>query len=195
VFSFPIVMLLVCVVIETSLVLVVKTGTMYAAFAAARSAAVWLPADPKLADHKIRLAAIHAMVPFSEGNPIHTSRLGAPAGGTGLGAAYYKAYSKYGGDRAKAPPEYLAKKLAFAVRATEVTWSPRRPVENEDINVTVRYKMPLHIPGAARVLGHSDGVYPITSQATLQNEGPKGEATFDSERRRLPLGIDYRPLP
>lgn len=192
VFSFPIFMLLVCTVIQTSLVLVVKIGTMYACYAGARSAAVWLPAKPNVASQKIRLAAVQAFTPFAEGTPIHTKRQGITPTVTSAGTTYHQAYKRYAGDRFRAPVDYLARKYSFADQVLNVSWDPKDPVEDADVTVVVTYPMPLHIPGAARVLGHPKGVYPITSRAVLQNEGPKREKTFNPDR---PLGIDYRSLP
>jgi hypothetical protein len=192
VFSFPIYMTLVCTVIETSLVLVVKIGTMYACYAGARSASVWLPAKPEIAAAKIERAVVQAFTPFAEGNPVHTQRLGVSPTMTSAGFEYHAAYAKYAANRARAPREYLARKYSFAEKALTVHWTPANPVENQDITLTVTYQMPLHIPGAARILGHPNGRYPITSRAILQNEGPKRESGFNPDR---PMGIDYRSLP
>lgn len=192
VFSFPIFMLVVCIVIQTSLVLVVKIGTMYASYCSARSAAVWLTARPSVASDKIHRAAVQAMTPFAEGTPVHTQRLGVTPMVTSQGVAYHRAYSRYAADRSKAPSDYLARKYSFAQQAVAVNWTPTNPVQDQDITMIVTYRMPLHIPGAARILGYSNGIYPITSTAVLQNEGPKREEGSDPSR---PLGIDYRSLP
>ena len=62
----PLYLLLICAVIETSLMLVAKIGTEYAAFAAARTAIVRYSAEsPGEAESLTRAAAVRAFVPFA----------------------------------------------------------------------------------------------------------------------------------
>ena len=70
----PIYIFLVCLIVECTLMLVVKTGTMYAAYAAGGSAIVWVPAEPKDANKsqaKVKKAAVQAMTPFASGRDAH----------------------------------------------------------------------------------------------------------------------------
>jgi hypothetical protein len=55
VMTFPIYFLLICTIIQSSLVLLTKMGTMYAAYCTARSAVVWLNAQPDLECHGVVL--------------------------------------------------------------------------------------------------------------------------------------------
>ncbi len=184
VLTFPIYFLLVCTVIESSLVLLTKMGTMYAAYCSARSAVVWLNAQPDLANDQIRSAAVNAMAPFASGSQQHAKWLGADSGSTN-GARWYYGYYRY--CKGPAPADYMLTKYGCALAATDVTWDPAEPSVNEPINVTLTYRMPLHIPGAARVLGAPGGFYPITTKATLPNEGWVGA----ENQPNYPMGIDY----
>lgn len=189
VLCFPLYMLLICLIIEASLVLIVKIGTIYAAYASGRTAIVWLNAAPDLANKKIRQAACNAMTPFSSSNSTHLARLGGVSGlnwttGFQLNAAY-RLYAQ----KARATSSYLRAKADLAAAATKVSWNPEKPVENQDVTLTLTYRMPLHIPGAARVLGYPDGVYPIQTTVVLQNEGAKRVPGQDP---RFPMGIHYR---
>lgn len=190
VLTFPIYMLTVCVVIQSGLILVTKTGTVYAAYAAGRSAVVWLNAQPNLADEKIKQAATTAMAPFASSRAVDFRRVGGSAnsGATNDANRFVAAYKKYA-PSAPATPKYLAAKYRMADVATSVAWEPERPTEHQDVILTLKYRMPLHIPGAARVLGYANGICEITSRVTLQNEGAKKE---NGQNPQLPLGIDYR---
>ena len=65
----PIIMLLMCLIVETTLMLSAKLGTVYAAFAGARVASVWSSAaDWDRAEQRIEQAAIKAFVPFASGS-------------------------------------------------------------------------------------------------------------------------------
>ena len=191
VLTFPIYLLLVCAIVQSSTILVVKMGTVYASFAAARSAAVWLSAEPaSAAEGQVRRAAVHAMVPFASSNSAHLKRLGASGGGVAQARQYHNAYLKYS-ENGPAPEKYTSAKFRCAEAATTATWTPGKPRENEDVTLTLTYRMPLSIPWFARLVGHDDGIYPIETQVTLQNEGPKGADRHPSGR---PLGIDYHSL-
>ena len=68
VFVVPIYLLFLCVVVETSMLLVAKVGTMYAAHAGVRSAVVWQSAShkdgPDVRGARIRQSVRTAMAPF-----------------------------------------------------------------------------------------------------------------------------------
>lgn len=187
---FPLYMFLMCLIIESSLVLIVKMGTMYSAYSAARSAIVWLNAAPNVGSQKIRLAGVQALVPFSSSNPVHAQ---AGVGSGSHSGAYISAYHRYS-PNGGATQDYLASKYRFAERATQVRWQPNRPRENDDVTVTISYEMPLNVPGVGRVLGHVcpwGGQFytcPITSVATLPNEGAKDA---DQQPSGNPIGIKY----
>lgn len=91
VMTFPVYLLLVCLVIQSTIIIMVKTGTIYAAYAAARAAAVWriVPPDTPPADrdaiglqraqqHAHR-AAVLAMTPLASSYPRHLELFNSPA--------------------------------------------------------------------------------------------------------------------
>jgi len=84
VLTFPIYLLLVCLMIQATMMLIVKMGTVYAAYAAARSAIVWRSAEPfaasnararAVAQKNAYRAAAMAMAPFGSGHPEHYRRM------------------------------------------------------------------------------------------------------------------------
>src|SRR5262249_27699755 len=81
VITIPIYFLLVCVVFESTLLLHAKLGTMYAAYAGARSAVVWQSAEPaSLRQDRPRQAVFTALAPFASPSPQHAVTQGLPSG-------------------------------------------------------------------------------------------------------------------
>lgn len=190
VMAFPLFFLLVCAVVQSTVILVVKMGTVYAAFAAARSSVVWLAADPiDRAEARIRHAAVNALAPFGSSSSMHAEWLKISDSGTRESREFDKAYRSYH-DAAPAPEAYLARKYQCARLGTQVSWSPRSPQENEDVTLTLTYKMPLYIAWFGKVLGTQDRFVPITTKVILPFEGAK-----NAERQRqvsgYPMGIPY----
>jgi hypothetical protein len=75
VLTFPFFVLLMAVMIQTTLILLCKIGSMYSAHAASRTAIVWISADPTdsergrdYARYAVKRAATMAMVPFASSN-------------------------------------------------------------------------------------------------------------------------------
>jgi hypothetical protein len=209
VMTFPIYLALVCGVIETSLILVVKIGTVYAAYAGARSAIVWSSAEPaNQQQSRAERAIVHAMTPFASSNPLHAERAGVggqmPSGAREYARAYqqfarkpkdgsFLAMFKPGADwntGGGSVEQYLIAKYRFAKRASKVRLEPPgTPGWNADITATVTYDYPFNILGVGRLLREPTAsaaigqpALRITSKATLPNEGPK-----DGVR----LGIHY----
>jgi Flp pilus assembly protein TadG len=185
---FPFYLLFVCVVFEATWLLLAKVGTLYAAHAGARSAVVWSSAQTRSSDlptRRINQSVWTAMTPFVTGEP---SLLDIPADAGGQAGEYvlaYKAYFTSGDPNADAPVGTLTRRYLAA--ASRTTWEP--PVDQlarvragGDLTLTVTYRAPLHIPGAARVFGGRE--YRIVSSATLPNEAPANDAQT--------LGIDYQ---
>ena len=188
VMTVPVFMVIVCVVIESSIILVVKLGTLYAAYAAARSAIVWDSANPLVAEERIRLAAVHAMTPFASGNPAHLQAAGG--GGSSTDASnFFQAYQRY--SHGHAPSSYVTNKYQFAEAATRVIALPPTSADGE-VTAEVSYEMPLVVPLVGRMLGQPDswgGQFRsrvITSRVALPNEAPRNQAQR--------LGIDYVPF-
>src|SRR5262249_2808563 len=98
VLTIPIYVLLVALILESSLLLVAKVGTRYAAYAGARSAIVWQSAQPEsLRQSRIEQATFTAMAPFCIANARQVRQSGFPSFASVLQAGQYvlayKAYS------------------------------------------------------------------------------------------------------
>lgn len=182
--------LLICMVIETSAVFPAKIGSVYSAYAAARTAAVWSSAtDWDNAKKKAIAAGRHAFVPFSSS----TQELQSDAISR-ESASYVMAHVEF--SDSPAHEKYLLAKFDYAQRAVEINVD--RPTKwNDDIIATVTYEFPFNIPGISRIFGErrDDGSYffPIESTATLMNEAPQND--LDGIQTKLnPLGIGYGTL-
>ncbi len=81
--TMPIYAMLLCMIAECTLTLQVKIGTMYSAYAAARSATVWYPAEMSRTDieRKVKTAAVQAIMPFASSWDNHLQ--GIAVGGSG----------------------------------------------------------------------------------------------------------------
>src|SRR5690606_9836967 len=115
----PFYTLLICTIVECALMMVVKIGTVYAAYSAARSAMVWLPAEPSRPD-KIQLAAVQAMTPFASSLEEHCRGVGVS--GQTLATEngnYFDAYRRYPASHQSR--RYAWRKREYAARATRVT--------------------------------------------------------------------------
>ncbi|TWU03694.1 hypothetical protein [Neorhodopirellula pilleata] len=238
VLTFPFILILVCVMIQCTLILLVKCGSVYASYAAARSAIVWRSSDPESdakglqnAKYYANRAAMLGMTPFSSGYESHAKRvfplllaetvssgefpfsdpqihtialdqffdlysdmyvrLAQQHNETGKASAIIKQ------PNALAREGYVKNKLIYAGLATSVefedSFKQQAPVWNEDVRVTVKHKMHLHIPVAARVLnndapgGFLSPLYfarDIQTTVTLPSEACK-----DTPR----LGVPYDP--
>ena len=189
------VVLLATVIVSTQIILV-KLGTVYAAYAAARAAIVWGPANPEIAYQKCQLAAVQALTPFAANHPLYLAPNGGAAFTDPVGHEdYYRAYSHYAENGA--PFDYLARKREYAIRATTILTPQNLGVRgetiDEDFAVTVQYEMPLDVPAVGRLLGHV-APWPlarfytrtVTSTVTLAKEG-----ICSDNPNRLKLGIVY----
>ena len=188
VLTVPFFMLLVCLVIQTTLILIVKMGTLYAAYAAARSGIVWRSADPGRAGEEARLAAVHAVTPFASSSGLHAA--GNRVGQATEGADdYAHAYRKL--VHGPATTDYLRAKYFYADKATAVDLRKDSPDADGDLTATVTYHMPLVIPGIARWFGtpspwdHRFYTMEIVSKVALPDEAPQSESGT--------LGIQYGP--
>ena len=188
-------------VYESTLLLVAKVGTMYAAHASARSAVVWQSAEPaSLRKDRMDQATFTAMAPFV-GARTRDLRFGSiPDSAYGQSvelAIVYRLYSSgSAGDppavvrpypRGNAPSDYIIRKYLNAASRTEYTIGGDAGMPGADTTAVVRYRAPLYFPVVSRFLD-PDGAWPyeyvIESRAVLPNETP-----LSADRR---LGIDYR---
>lgn len=183
---FPIALTITLVMIQTSLLMAGNLLVHYAAYAAARSAAVWVPADFPTGDHqdlfpytvpdnnagchrnkmnaektlRVQRAAVLAVVPVA-GAAVNSGGSGQAMANTDLMrqglAGLYRAYSV-------PPPGWLGKELArkyeYAEGHTRVEVAgPANGVSygpREDIHVTVSHDFYLSVPYANRIFEDGD---------------------------------------
>ena len=157
----PVYALLICAIVELALLLTAKLGTVYASYAAVRSASVWSTATTwENAEKKARKAAIKCMTPFASGtqsivstaNP--TEDLEDDLGDIAVdGATYNLAYKLFATKPVSA--KYLSTKYAYALRHIEV--KVEEPTDGAgNITATVTYEFPFNIPGIGRIFGEKD---------------------------------------
>lgn len=198
----PIFILLIAVITETTLLLQTKIGTSYAAFAAARTAAVWLPFEPFDVDARERIhqAAIAALTPFASSRDVHLEPARTSGGFDTFEAEGVRAALNAMSDT-PIELDLVARKRAYATLAVdppkiEIVPTPR----GATATVTVTYHAPFHT-GVGRLFGRRPPwpnarffTYPITSQATLDVEVPYnrlGRKITDNEIRETE--IHYAP--
>lgn len=180
----PFFLLTVAFLAELSLLSVAKVGVTYAAFSAARGAAVWLPTDvpEETRQAMVHTAAVNALWPYASGSAQHHAPNAAPAAASQAAIDAYRAYS--GGSL---DAEYLKRKYDYAWGATRVETARSSQDFNAELAVTVTYDAPYHVPGIGRLFGQRSStgqfIQPISSTATIEQEGHKS----DDQR----LGIDY----
>jgi len=199
---FPLLFLFVCIVFESTFVLMAKVGTLYAAHAGARSTLVWSSAQPaEVRADRIGQSVRTAMAPFASASAIDITRSGNnPAAYLGEASDFATAYLAYSSKSAAQPstlrrpyartnatlPVLLTRYLSGAVRTT-YTIEKLDATPEGDIRFVVTYRAPLHIPGASRILAPNRATpldFPIRSQAILPDAAPRSIEGG--------LGIDYR---
>ena len=178
----PILMLLTCLIIESTLMMMAKVGTSYAAFSGARTAIVWSSASDNwdLAENRIEKAAIQSFVPFSSG-------MGAQGSAPNEASAYSSSYTAFVDEPVS--ESYIRAKYSNAARRLKVTVSGPPRSHDSEIKVTVAYRFRFNMPGIGKLIGEKDDdgySFPLKSTATLQNEGPKNQ--------QQDLGIGYGKL-
>jgi len=213
----PFYVLLICVIIETTLMLVAKMGTTYAAFCAARAAIVWDVADSSSTaksqsraglapnqepsempvssqtQQKASDAAVIAMTPFASGSPIH---IGAADKSTGDNSAADQAYVsafRKAAPHSRVSLNYLAQKARYAQSATTVEIAPKKSNSPAgELEAAVTYRYPFHLPVVGRLFGaarsQSGGAFLVYEI--------RSNCVLPSEAPRNPdrsLGIEYRP--
>ncbi len=177
----PLYALLICMIIESVLMMTAKLGTVYAAFAAVRTATVWSSATTwEKAEKKAKLAATKAMTPFASG-----TQGGIEKAANAEAISYEAAYHVY----AKKPisDKFLLNKYGYAQEHVKVQIDGPPTDATAPITAKVTYEFPFNVPGIARLFGKrgADGkmYFPITSEATLDNEAPQDG--------RKTIGIGY----
>lgn len=182
---FPFYFLFVCLVFEATWILVAKIGTMYAAHAGARSAVVWLSAQPQdLQTERINQSVWMAMTPFVTNVP---SKLVWDGAAVDYAIAYDACARANGDPNARPAQEVLSNR--YIITTWRTTWTKQVDTSKPDgdVTVSVTYRASLLIPGVARIFdpdGQAPYEYPITSSATMPNEAPANDSRT--------LGINYK---
>jgi Flp pilus assembly protein TadG len=184
----PILALLICLIIEGALIMTAKIGTVYSAYAAARTASVWSSHTTwEKTKKKSEFAAIKTMVPFASGTQGFGSSVSTDTETVKKGLDYWIAYQAFAADPQS--NKYVAAKFGYASRNVKVTIEGPPEKSDSPITAKVTYQFPFNIPGIARILGDKgpDGYYfNISSTATIPNEGPRDD--------RKTIGIGYGTL-
>jgi hypothetical protein len=205
---FPFALIIALLMIQSVLAVSGNLAVHYAAYAAARSAVVWVPeklwaeeprnvvADPG-ASRKlphIRAAAVFALVPVSAGKTgVGGAGGGNPATITGGMATFFQT-------RGSSVPNWvrttLAAKLHYAWDYTEVTlFPPANRVQygdHEELKVSVRHMLYLSVPYVNRFFGDplpgGGGDYgrPVEAAYALTNQGVEDD--IDIEQFPRPAG-------
>jgi hypothetical protein len=173
---FPLYLYLVCLIIEATGLLLVKAGTIYAAYAAARSAVVWLPAEPaNQAQSRATLAALQCLTPFASPSDLH-------ADGPQPDTQEQTAYIREAGKRLRGPElnSYLQAKFRYAAKATRVDIQGGTCFE-DPVRLRLTYQAPTYVPGVGRIFGQRSpwgGKYytvEVITEVVLPDETPQSE--------------------
>jgi len=188
----PLYALLICLIIEACMMLTSKLGTVYAAYAAARSASVWSAHTTwEKAKERAEKAAFNAMTPFASGT--QPQPFGAPPIPTLDSGAYIGAYELFA--EKTVSETYVLTKYLYTKSHVKVTIDGPPATSNADITAKVTYEFPFNVPGIGMILGRKgwDGRYyfSMTSQATIPNEGPQNEGNTNTTNS---IGIGYGQL-
>lgn len=189
----PLYILLICIVVETTLVILAKFGTNYAAYAGVRSAIVYFTENKSdIARAMAQKAAVKAFVPFANGY----QEPGAPSS-TGESAnqeLYLRAARDYGLNSRY--ENYLRSKYKYAVNHLRVAnlrvdpsqGAPQDEPWLKDMTVDIEYDFAFHVPIVGQLIGterEGEYYYTVQSSARLQSEAPKNKEES--------LGINYGP--
>jgi len=187
--TIPFFALIICLMIDLTSILIAKIGTVYAAYAAARSAVVWYPSGVSTvaAKEKMTDAAVNAMTPFASSKHTVWSSF-SPADA----ASYVAAYEAFA--EPAAPAEYVAKKYLYARWGLDVATDAGLDYR-KDVTVTVDYKAPYHLRGIGLLLGTREPIFGfyysnIHTVVTLESQAPRVDRPNPADR---PLGIKYVP--
>jgi len=179
VLTMPFYVLLITMIIECTLMLTAKIGSVGAAYSAARAAAVWLPyesAMPKTApdytpiedrELMVRLAAARSMWPYASGSKSHASDepldefIDATMTQQIEAFRTYSGHQKFDAEYLKRT-EYLKRKFAYAFNALTIAvdyFDPitrvatEKPAFNAKLQLTLHYEAPIHTFGIGRLFG------------------------------------------
>lgn len=203
--ALPFAMMLALLMIQSALLMAGNVCVHYAAFCAARTAAVTVPMNIQPSEppnvvgwsdsaknYRIRSAAIWAVMPVSSGHP---DQPGADVGA--LTAGVDRFFGVYGEPTPQWADDKFSRMMWYAREYTDVELAPPYDGDayapHEDLTVTVRHTLYLAVPFAGRILAAMDdpvelGFAPgalgleIEAQSTMPNEGAQDYVdveTFD----------------
>jgi hypothetical protein len=196
--TLPLYALLIALLVEIALLLNVQVGVDYAAWCAARSAAVWLPAEittlssAQQNEDMVRRAAVNAISAWASANAT------APAASDPRGAdAVLLGYRSFARGRQQSS-DYVLRKWNYANAATRVEFQPtleqlrmNSQTQMQVVRVTVHYEMPFQLPAVGLLLGRrgrSGWVRDLQSSVELTMERPK------SANGSMGIGYTSRPV-
>lgn len=179
----PVYLAILLTLFELGFVLLAGVGLRYAAFCAARSAAVWQShPSADLAALRPRQAAWAAVAPFLGARPREIAAAGpvpadAPAFAREHAAYLSRTTTAEHGPGAAPPAEFLERQLLHAAARTDVRVEALAPADPHGLlRVTVVVRVPLVFPVASRLLdpdGRAPFEVPMTATVTLPNEAPE----------------------
>ena len=177
--AFPIFLTIVGVVVQMALMVNAKIMVTHAADAAARAAATSLPdGHPE----NIQRAAWTALAPVSPKSP---NAAASEATDTA------DALKRVGAN----PSVTFAARYAYAMGATDVTWTPQKDfagTPGEVVEVTVTYKFMLTVPGAMRMVPDADPTTVAGVKGRFWSVTAKGRAVT-AHGRKAPANGDGWP--
>lgn len=177
----PFLMFLIALIVESTLIMSAKLGTVYAGYAAVRCASVHSTSVPwgETMD-AAQLAAKQAMLPYASG----VAQSPAPADSE-RGERIIRANTDW--VQNPASNGYLRSKFADSAERLSVELGASPASWDAQISATITYRFPIHVPGLGPMIGESDSnggyVFPLRTKVTLQNDAPQ-----NSQRE---LGIGY----
>jgi len=186
VITVPIYLLLVLTILESTMLLMTKIATTYAAYGGCRSTVVWHQFDDDLEVERARQSVVNCLAPLVlSGDQIGSRAGNAPPNTYSHAVEYVAALQKFSGDTLR-----HRKLFEHYYRVAARTEIEREFVQKETLKTTVSvsYRAPLMVPGVARFLDQ-DGQYPyervISSQVSMTVEMPQSASRT--------LGINYEP--
>lgn len=189
VLTIPVYLLFVLMILETTVLLMTRIATVYAACAGARSNVVWHNFNQELAEQRCQQAVVSALTPFvvatdSEGSQSGTARPEVAQ----ESREYVSALQSFAGDNVDSHKVQLRYRRVDARTELAIERSTDEVTQAPLVTVTVRYQAPLFVPGVARLLDH-DGRYPYERVVTSKFTMPLEQIRSDDGT----LGIAYQP--
>lgn len=207
---FPIALVVVLIMVQSSLLLAGNMAVHYAAYAAARAAIVWIPenvsyeepknvmsdSDGSVKMYHIRAAAIYAVMPVSASKPVGNGSSEGDFAAIQQGIERF--YQLYGMGVPGWVQTMLPGKFAYAWNHTSVWVDPPANGEtygdHETIKVHVRHDLYLPVPYVNRIFGDvlcskcGDYATRVDASCALTNQGVQDEIDVETFPRYVGQG-------